>query len=348
MPPQSFVSYLRSIYLHKDKSIFKLEGLPVDRYAESLGLPGTPKIKFFSRELAKQKKNASREVQAIEKDDEASSEEEEGSESEGEDSKGNEEDAKGVQDAKGEVVRTKYDRMFGRKNQNVLSAHYTKLIDHDGFGNENDPDEEDFITLKRVDHDLPDSVPPIDPNDASELSKRKLKMSKTKRQIAKSGSNKKLIFDDEGNPHELYELADGKEWIEGQGGLEGVQQEGRKFAEEERSKKEVTDVLDKAQAKAKKQEKKRKRKERENMLAGDMGAGGAATLGGVSDDDDGYQSPEFDLPSGSDSEDEAATFEEYQQKRDNTQMQSPPAKKRKTDHALEDEEELALQLLRRR
>ena len=44
------MSYLRSIYLHKDKSIFKIDGLPVDRFAESLGLPGTPNIKFLNKD----------------------------------------------------------------------------------------------------------------------------------------------------------------------------------------------------------------------------------------------------------------------------------------------------------
>ena len=72
-----------------------MEGLPVDRFAEALGLPGKPKIKFLSRELAKQKKNASREVQAVQ---EASSDEEEDepeeSESEAEESNDDEEDAK--------------------------------------------------------------------------------------------------------------------------------------------------------------------------------------------------------------------------------------------------------------
>ncbi len=56
---QAFVSYLRSIHVHKDKSVFKLEELPVERFAESLGLPGAPKIKFLSKEIAKKKKNAS-------------------------------------------------------------------------------------------------------------------------------------------------------------------------------------------------------------------------------------------------------------------------------------------------
>jgi ATP-dependent RNA helicase DDX10/DBP4 len=62
---QAFVSYLRSVYLHKDKAIFKVDELPADRFAESLGLPGAPKIKFLGREIAKKKKNASRTVAAL-------------------------------------------------------------------------------------------------------------------------------------------------------------------------------------------------------------------------------------------------------------------------------------------
>jgi ATP-dependent RNA helicase DDX10/DBP4 len=45
---------LRSIHLHKDKSIFKLDQLPTDRYAESLGLPGAPKIKFLKAKQRQQ------------------------------------------------------------------------------------------------------------------------------------------------------------------------------------------------------------------------------------------------------------------------------------------------------
>ena len=61
-PAQAFVSYLRSVYLQKDKSIFKVDELPVERFAEALGLPGMPKIKFLSKEMAKKRKNASRAV----------------------------------------------------------------------------------------------------------------------------------------------------------------------------------------------------------------------------------------------------------------------------------------------
>ena len=40
------MSYVGSVYLHQDKSIFKIEELPPDLFAESLDLPGTPKIRF--------------------------------------------------------------------------------------------------------------------------------------------------------------------------------------------------------------------------------------------------------------------------------------------------------------
>lgn len=50
---------MRSVYLHKDKSIFKIDELPAERFAASLGLPGAPKIKFLSKEAAKKRKNAS-------------------------------------------------------------------------------------------------------------------------------------------------------------------------------------------------------------------------------------------------------------------------------------------------
>lgn len=148
--------------------------------------------------------------------------------------------------------------MFERKNQNILSEHYSKLIDHGG-----EDDGDDFITLKRADHELVDTGP-LDPGD---ISKRKLKMGNAKRAIVSNGIAKKLVFDAEGNPHELYEMADADEWFKEKGGLEGANIEGKKFAEGERGKMKVTDLVDKEEAKEKKREKKRKRKDRENGVS---------------------------------------------------------------------------------
>jgi ATP-dependent RNA helicase DDX10/DBP4 len=226
------VSYMRSVYLHKDKSVFKIEELPADLFAESLGLPGTPKIKFLSREIAKQKKNASTSSRTVE-------EEQLG------------------------TVRTKYDRMFERKNQNVLSSHYSKLIEHEPSSNDDESDDE-FITLKRADHDLPESK--MLPLDSSDLSKRKLKLGKAKQAIAENGVAKKLVFDDAGKPHEIYEMEDPDAWYDAKGGLVGAKKEGQLFAQQEGLKMRVADVADKQEARNKKREKKRKRKEKEKAV----------------------------------------------------------------------------------
>ena len=54
---------MRSVYLHKDKTIFQIDKLPAEQFAASLGLPGAPKIKFLNKEFTRQRKNASHEVQ---------------------------------------------------------------------------------------------------------------------------------------------------------------------------------------------------------------------------------------------------------------------------------------------
>ncbi|KIK43632.1 hypothetical protein CY34DRAFT_789726 [Suillus luteus UH-Slu-Lm8-n1] len=350
---RAFVSYVRSVHLYKDKSIFKIDELPVEKFAESLGLPGAPKIKFLNRELVKKQKNSSRAVAAIQAEIEAeakqASDNADGSE---EDAVSSDDDAssnaafapdsKIRDDSKLPVstkvcgitfpgVRTKYDRMFERKNQNILSAHYSKLVDH---GDAVD-DDEDFITLKRSNHDLSDTDanPEID-----NLSKRKLKLSRTKRAVAKYGQlGHKLIFDDEGNPHEIYEMVDPAEFYKG--GLEEVKEAGKAFVEGEKDKLKGADVVDKMEAKDKKREKKRKRKDRENGVDRDD-AHGRVIAELAPSDEDGYISPEFDLPSEDDVQDT---------------LSPPPLKRSKrsastktVSNGLEDEEELALRLLRNR
>ncbi|KAI6145260.1 DEAD-domain-containing protein [Pisolithus tinctorius] len=345
---RALVSYVRSVHLHRDKSIFKVKDLPVEKYSESLGLPGTPKIKFLSREQTKGRKNASRITTVTEAEMESEREEDsssgEGSKSsQGPDESSNSESSaeenegalrklmeSGRSDLPKPAVRTKYDRMFGRKNQNILSEHYAKMVDHEDSG------DEEFITLKRADHDLPDSKE-VDGIDVEDLSKRKLKLSRTKRMIAKYGQlGQKLIFDDDGNPHEVYEMVPAEEFYKH--GSDSVREAGRTFAEGERGRLKEADVLDKQLAKEKKQEKKRKHKELEKGLRNNEEGLHGPIVAPLSDDD-GYVTPDFDLPSESESEVE------------------PPPKRRKPSASgsllpsrpqnLEDEEELALRLLRK-
>lgn len=160
------------------------------------------------------------------------------------------------------TLRTKYDRMFERKNQDILSKHYSKLVDHSGdLLGEPGMDDDGFITLKRADHSLEDDEMPLFSSDT--LSKRKLKMVNSKRAMLKyKGVGTKLVFDAEGEAHELYEMLDDEAFHMGD-----VIEEGRKFVESERSRLRDADLHDKEEAKAKKREKKRKRKGGENAVS---------------------------------------------------------------------------------
>ena len=146
--------------------------------------------------------------------------------------------------------------MFGRKNQTILSSHYGKLVNRDepstsGFDSGDKDDDDDFFSLKRANHDLPtDLIEHID------LSKRKIRMMKSKKALAKAGpSGTKLVFDDNGQPHAIYEFKDVRDI--------NVERDGAEFMEKEIGKMQEADVNDMAVAKEKKREKKRKRKERE-------------------------------------------------------------------------------------
>ncbi|KAK0643269.1 ATP-dependent RNA helicase dbp-4 [Cercophora newfieldiana] len=252
---KAFISYTRSVFLQKDKEVFKFKNLDLDAYAASLGLPGTPQVKFHKGEDVKRLKNASRAVFSS------------GSEGESDD--------EGRKPKKPEV-RTKYDKMTERQNQDVLSSHYRKLL-----GDEDDEDEEDFMSVKRVlgDDDLDNAAgvstePKVVTLGKSELiidSKRREKLLSSKKKLSKyMDKGTKLVFDDDGNAHPIYELQNEDDFKK-EGPAEQIR---REFVEAEASKVRDADVEDKEHAKQRRKEKRDKQKAREREeLAQQMGAG---------------------------------------------------------------------------
>ena len=257
---KAFVSYVRSIYVQKDKDIFKINDLPLEDFSTSLGLPGAPRIKFTKGDDAKKLKNASR--QALSSDSESGD--------------------GGAKQVKKDAVRTKYDRMFERRNQDVLADHRAKLVDDGQVALNGDEDEdEDFLSVKRrfdVDDDAlgannrdeanddpaatreAKKVIPLGSEQALVIdSKRREKLLKSKKKLLQfKDKGHKIVFDDEGNPHELYELEN-----EAQFQQRGAADDQRaKFLEMERERVRLADVRDKEMAKEKKREKREKRKAR--------------------------------------------------------------------------------------
>jgi ATP-dependent RNA helicase DDX10/DBP4 len=130
---KAFVSYVKSVHLQKDKDIFDVHKLDLEQYAASMGLPGAPRVKFVKGDDAKTRKNAPRQRPDTSDEDEE-----------------NGDPAEKVKP----IVRTKYDRMFERRNQDVLADHYVKMIGSDDEtgqpNNHADTDEDnDFLAVKR-------------------------------------------------------------------------------------------------------------------------------------------------------------------------------------------------------
>lgn len=287
---KAFTSYVRSLHVQKDKGIFKLDKYPLEEFAASIGLPGAPRIKFLKAdaEEVKKRKNASRQAAVSASESEAASDEEPDPKSKAKDKKNG--------------VRTKYDRMFERQNQDILADHYAKMVRHDDAGDAEDAnrldgeqaaDDDLFDVKRRIPAEESDEGEDAEPltstldnregvksvnipgaKDALVLdSKRREKLLKSKKKLLKlKDKGNKLVFDDEGNAHQIYELENENDF-RARGEAEDQR---RRFLDEEAEKVKEADVADKALAKAKRREKREKRKERERMEeeSGDEGPSG--------------------------------------------------------------------------
>ncbi|CAD6564000.1 MAG: ATP-dependent RNA helicase dbp4 [Alectoria sarmentosa] len=291
---KAFVSYVRSIHIQKDKEVFKLNELPLEEFSASLGLPGGPKIKFLKGDSAKILKNAPREAVS-------SSEESDGDAT-----------PDGEAKARKPVTRTKYDRMFERTNQGILTDHYSKLVSNDDQGQSSNIDDVDegnnFLSVKRrlsdassVDSEADESLllaksdfsKTISKTPINVDSKRKEKLLKSKKKLLKlKERGKKIVFDEEGNPHQIYELED-EDQFKRRGPADAQKS---KFLQEEQARLQIADLADKQAAKAKRKEKKEKRKAREAEAAEDDDGEGRQAILVPFDGDGGEDLAALDEP----------------------------------------------------
>ncbi|WWC65167.1 uncharacterized protein I303_107781 [Kwoniella dejecticola CBS 10117] len=396
---RAFISYMKAVHIQKDKSVFKLSDLPAEAFAESMGLPGAPQIKFAEQKAAKvrggTKKDVEPEAEAVEEieeravvgsDEESDAENDEDEEGdateseedeEGQDLEDSEEsEASGSESETSSVakpnsapaVRTKYDRMFERKNQSILTPHYTALVSRED--GEDDEDNDDVFTLARKDHALSGDEGSDADNDelvkavegkadtsskaargdaeplvsVEDLSKRKQKALISKKNKLKNGPlGEKLIFDEEtGESRNFYET--GKD-------LESTfanEQKRQEFLAAQRERMKIANEVDKAVAREKKMELKRKRKEREKearqeMMSDDEEGGPVAYLGGGDDDGVPYSDDERSIMNDSPSPEPERRDSKKRKNKFKNDVDSDENKDK--GGALEDDEALALRLL---
>jgi len=305
---KAFASYTRSLHVQKGREVFDLQKYDLEGFAASLGLPGAPRIKFLKAdaEEVKRRKNAPRMGPEVDDDVSADSDDEEG-----------EGGVERVKTEKKNSVRTKYDRMFERKNQDVLAEHYAKMVKTDGDAGGEDVDMSRLDGEQAVDDDLFDvkrripagegspaqSLSDIDDVDEASVtgdpatgtsrtvhlagakdpliidSKRREKLLKSKKKLLKlKDKGSRVVFDEEGLPHQVYEMQD-DEAFRSKGAAE---EQRRQYVNAEAERVREQDGRDKVLAKEKKREKREKRKERERAAEEGTGAeeGGGDEVGG--------------------------------------------------------------------
>ncbi|KAJ3178195.1 ATP-dependent RNA helicase dbp4 [Geranomyces variabilis] len=299
---KTFISYMRSVHLQKNKEIFDVHALPFNEYAESLGLPGAPKIKFVQKS---EKKNASRQMESVEKDTALRND-----------------DGDSDHQQKPTKVITNVDKMFAKKNLTILSDHYKALKASDSASDsddDNDDDDEaetaeslvvaarepnngddDFLILKRADHEIdeqPGAAPP-----AESLSHRQILKLRAK-ELKQRGLGTKLYFDEDGKPMPAFEMEKLSDFVK----KEDLETRHKKYIDAQIKDMSEVDQVDKEVARQKLKERKKELKMKERALRQEeSGASMGATLGPSSDyegsEGSGHEDQEDDDEGGSDPE----------------------------------------------
>ncbi|KAL0099103.1 hypothetical protein PUN28_020269 [Cardiocondyla obscurior] len=169
---RAFISYVKSVFLMKDKEIFNVHALNTDAYANSLGLAIPPRIRFLQRIQKKMSNNSN--IKTEKEIDKLSTNSTDDSEQEDNDSD------------KNEILSNKNEEEI-IKEENVAAL-------------ELDDSDEDILTVKRKNIDIDDIL--ITENEDSKTSNKKKSI--TKAALAKKilrkkiVPNKKTVFDDEG------------------------------------------------------------------------------------------------------------------------------------------------------
>jgi ATP-dependent RNA helicase DDX10/DBP4 len=240
---KAFICYLRSIYLQSNKEVFDVHQLPFEDFADSLGLPGAPQVKFTGGASSK---NKSRQMEQID-NKEIRVPKTMGKKKQIELANAKSDSEEEVFDEK--KPKTRIDKMFSQKNLTVLSEHYRKLAAHEDA----DSDDE-LLQIKRVDHDVSDD------ETMAKVNKKK-PISKVKRSLLENGLNQKIVFDDDGNARKAFEIESLEQFEKND--IEKVKSE---YMEKQSSQMKSADVTDKAAEKERRRQLKRERKLKEKQI----------------------------------------------------------------------------------
>jgi ATP-dependent RNA helicase DDX10/DBP4 len=108
---KAFITYMRSVFLQKDKEVFKVDEIDAVKLSQSMGLPGAPKIKMIQDAKTKQLKNMNREMKKLLHLDESKSDDQ---------------------------PKDKVTKLLNRKNRNLYDSSRENLRDDEADDSESD------------------------------------------------------------------------------------------------------------------------------------------------------------------------------------------------------------------
>lgn len=186
---KALVSYLRSLHLQRNKTVFDVKGVPAQALAESWGLATMPRIRFTTGSSKPGGGNRPELEEGEEEVEGGGGVEEESGEEEEEEAGGK---AKLKAMGRDERRVTKLDKLFGKKNNDVLSANYSKL--RDIGGDDGSDDDGDLFTVASN----PKHAQMTDDGEADAIAMPRSKRSLKKIRVTDANPGK-LVFDDAGN-----------------------------------------------------------------------------------------------------------------------------------------------------
>ncbi|XP_006818910.1 putative ATP-dependent RNA helicase DDX10, partial [Saccoglossus kowalevskii] len=197
-----FISYLRSIYLMKNKDVFDINKLTTDEYATSLGLVISPRIRFLQRAEKLREKQMAEKISSTKTETkitpQTSSGGSEEDESENEDSNSNHGD-------KNKLIADKDIKIsLDDSDDDILTVKTKNVFEEDSQSSEEDTEED---TVEVREETVTVSVKPEEENEKKDLKvpvktnpKKKLSKAALAKKLArkKYKVNQKIIFDEEG------------------------------------------------------------------------------------------------------------------------------------------------------
>ena len=310
---KAYKSYLRSVYLMPNKDIFKVEELPLDGFATSLGLAATPSLRFLKalklkdRDEIRSAKNVNYKLHKLK------------------------------QQIKAEKLKKKLEKM-GKNPEDATALSTKRKRDND---DDDDDDDDDMLVVKKR-HDWKDE----DESDLPIVDMNKVTRSSTGKRIniegSSSGKNKRIKFaDNSDSENEEIDVTSDSNFKGEITNSDDLADANADYVRRVKERLERTKDLDRSEEKERIREKHKKRKMKEKSLNGqddDETEEMVVTLAGTEESPDNNDSNDDNSSSGDSSDSDSSDS-------DSSDNESSDSEDNNGGQKLKAQEDLALALI---